>query len=605
MGVKGFLNVIDKNLPTICGPIVSIQGHLVIDGVNLLHSLYQEHHLDWANGGYYARLREIVLEFFGNLQSAGVRPIVVMDGAGIESHLEDVVYRRNRTIGDIPENIKKAHTSQGREQTRHFLPILSRDTFVHAVKEVSGVSLICADSKANMTVVRLANHYGCPALANDTNYCVFDVQGGVIFPKYLTLGQGVCTAFVFDRNRFFRGHFKLNDLSLVFAMVAILGDGADKSVPALYYARSPLQRMVDSQPGVKGGRIWPANVADFLQRFRTMEHFKREINTFRVDPNVKSQLSENCIRAERFYTVSSTISCEDLQDTTTIKCSYPCEVPSPLLRLFRTGDLPNFMMDAIALSKTCLCQQPGDVKQAPVVSIGCQIRIAAYGFASGLMNQRCSQLMVTEYYRNADGAQLQLTYTAHQVNPTCNTRKLMVTNIAQLDEVTRISLAKQTICDILGFSLEAISAFDNDEEQSWMLIVAITHYWANHQRRNRMLPNADLIIRAMVYSFVKCSNQVHDESSRWSQSAPADTFRDPNWIRVYHAALEWQCLYADVVGLNAILMQPFEVPSPACLYDGPTVLHYAVRGGSEGKVQQLPQRERQLYEKLLMAVISA
>ena len=120
MGVKGFLRVIDDNLSTICGPIANIQGRLVIDGVNLLHCLYQEYHLDWANGGYYAKLREIVLEFFGNLQSARVRPIVVMDGAGIEGYVDDVVYRRNRTIGDISENIQKAHTSQGREETRKY-----------------------------------------------------------------------------------------------------------------------------------------------------------------------------------------------------------------------------------------------------------------------------------------------------------------------------------------------------------------------------------------------------------------------------------------------------------------------------------------------------
>ena len=607
MGVKGFLAVLDSNLPSICGPIASIQGRqLVIDGVNLLHSLYQEHHLDWANGGYYVKLREITLEFFGNLQSARVQPIVVMDGAGIESHVQDVVYRRNRTIGDIPENIQKAHTSPNKEETRHFLPILSRATFVNAVKEVSGVTLICADGKANTTVVQLANHYGCPVLANDTNYCIFDVRGGVIFYKYLTLGHGVCTAYVFDRSRFFQAHLKLNDLSLVFAMVAILGDGADKSVPGLYYIRSPLQRMIDNQPEVQGGRNWPLNVAQFLHRFGTMERFKREISTFRLDTNIKTQLSENCTRAVRFYTVSFTKSCEALQDTTSIKCSYPCDVPSPLLQQFRNGVLPDFMMDAIALGQTCLCQQPGDVKQTPVVTIGCPIRVAAYGFAGGLMDQRRSAGIITEYYRNTDGAQAQLAYTAHQVNPICNTRELMVTNIAQLDEDTRISLAKQTICTILGCSLEAISTFNNDAEKSWMLVVAMTHFWAEQQLRNRMLPNADLVIRAMVYSFVKCSSQVQDESSRWSHSpSPADTFGDRNWIRAYHAALEWQCLYADTVGLNAILMQPFEVPSPACLYDGPTVLHYAVRGGIEAKVQQLTRKEKQLYEKLLTTVTSA
>ena len=182
----------------------------MIDGVNLLHLLYRKHHLDWANGGCYVKLREIVLEFFGNLQSASVQPIIVMDGAGIESHLEDTVYRRNRSVGDVHENLQKAHTVGSRAETRHFLPILSRATFENAVKELSGVSLVRADGKGNMTVVKLANHYGCPVLTNDTNYCVFDVQGGVIFDEYLTQEHGLCTAFVFNRNRFFLSHFNLN-----------------------------------------------------------------------------------------------------------------------------------------------------------------------------------------------------------------------------------------------------------------------------------------------------------------------------------------------------------------------------------------------------------
>ena len=561
MGVKGLGAVIDKTLQSICGPVVSVQGRLVIDGGNLLHELYREHHLDWANGGCYPKLHEVTVEFFRNLQSAGVQPIVVIDGAGVESDLQDVFYRRNRSIGDIPECIKKAHASQdSHRETRHFLPMLSRVMFVKAVKEVSGVSLFYADGRANTTAVKLANHYGCPVLGDDTNYCVFDVRGGIILYKYFNTGSGSCTAHIIQRGRLFQGHFKLNDLSLVFAMVGILGDGGDKSIPGLYYGRSDLQRMIANQPGVEGRRNWPLNVSQFLCKFRNLEHFKREISTFRLEASIKSQLSSNCVKAEKQYTVSSTLSCEAIQENSTIQCSYPCQVPSPLLRQFRNGDLPNFIMDVIALGKTCLCQQVGDVKQAPVVTLGRPIREAAYGFASGLMDRHSSR-SITEYHRNAVGAQQKLSYSAHEVNPTCSTRELMVTNIGQLSEESRISLAKQTICAIFGCNWEEISVFDNDEERSWTIIVALTQFWARHQLRNRLLPNADLVIRSLVYSFVRCSSRAQGED--YQQPQPhhlPDTFRDPNWIRVYHAALEWQCLYADTVGLNACLL--YTSPSP-------------------------------------------
>ena len=59
-----------------------------------------------------------------------------------------------------------------------------------------------------------------------------------------------------------------------------------------------------------------------------------------------------------------------------MKCSYPYDAPSPLSRQFHNGDHPDFMMDAIAVGQTCLCHQPGDVKQTPVVTIGCPICVA-------------------------------------------------------------------------------------------------------------------------------------------------------------------------------------------------------------------------------------
>ena len=40
------------------------------------------------------------------------------------------------------------------------------------------------------------------------------------------------------------------------AMVAMLGDGSDKSVPGLYYNWSALKTMIDRQLRVEGGQNW-------------------------------------------------------------------------------------------------------------------------------------------------------------------------------------------------------------------------------------------------------------------------------------------------------------------------------------------------------------
>ena len=606
MGIKGLQTVIDDNLHLICGPAETVQGELVIDGVNLLHELYLQHHLDWANGGCYAELRQITIEFFANLKSAGVRPTVVIDGAGIESHLKDKVYRRNLSIGDIPGCIQRAHTPGHVGETRHFLPELSRMTFVSAVKEAGDIPLYFTDGKANTTAVMLANNYHCPVLGNDTNYCVFDIHSGVILYKHLNINVSThtCTAHVVQRGHLFQGFFNLNDHSLAFAMIAMLGDGGPE-LPDLYCARSELQHMIDSQPGIDYAhhreQDRPINVAKFLESFGSLQEFESRVSRFRLSDKCKSQLTGSCAKAERRYTISLSMSREFLQNNTIIQCSLPCELPPPLLRQFRNGDLPDFLIDAIALGRTYLCQQVGDVNQPPVVVLGCPVREAAYGFARKLMNKRSSKSII-EYHRNAFGATRGLNYSEHQTEPDHSTRKrLGVTKIAELNEEHRKRLARQAICTVFGCTWEDIGVFDNDREESWMLIVAMTRFWVRHQLVQQ-LPLADHVIRSLVYSFVRCSSRVRGEGHQQPHHLP-DTFGHPNWIRVYHAALEWQCLYADTVGLNAILMQPFEVPSPACLYDGQIVLHYAVRDGVEAQVGQLSQQERQLYDKLLTAII--
>ncbi len=208
MGIKGLQTTIENNLDLICGSAQKIQGRLVIDGVNVLHELYLHHNLDWANGGCYLKVHEVTVGFFDNLQKAGVRPIVIMDGAGIESHLQDKVYRRNLSISKIPACIERVHTPgySHESESRHFHPELSRMTFVTAVKELSSVPLYFADGKANTTVVKLTNYYGCPVLGNDTKYCIFNVYNGVILYRHLKLdlSTNTCTAHVTERGRPFQ-----------------------------------------------------------------------------------------------------------------------------------------------------------------------------------------------------------------------------------------------------------------------------------------------------------------------------------------------------------------------------------------------------------------
>lgn len=85
-----------------------------------------------------------------------------------------------------------------------------------------------ADGKATRTIVRLANYYHCSMLTNSSNYCVSEVAGGVIFFKHFD--ENSCEAIIFEQERLVK-FCGLSNPDLVYAIVAILGDGSDTSIP--------------------------------------------------------------------------------------------------------------------------------------------------------------------------------------------------------------------------------------------------------------------------------------------------------------------------------------------------------------------------------------
>ena len=80
----------------------------------------------------------------------------------------------------------------------------------------------------------LVNHYCCPVLTNSTNYCVSGIAGGVIIVKHLDIIA--CKATVYKQTELV--HFlQLCNPDLIFAIVAILGDGSETTLPYLYHGR--------------------------------------------------------------------------------------------------------------------------------------------------------------------------------------------------------------------------------------------------------------------------------------------------------------------------------------------------------------------------------
>ena len=595
MGIQGLLKLIDDNLHACCvrQQLSGAGTRIVVDGSNVLHELYRQHKLDWANGGEYSEQRRVTVDFFNALQQNGARAIVVMDGGGVDSNFSDVAYRRNRSIVTVPQSLREEHQNlrrDSRRDSRHVLPTLSRIVFAETVEELD-IPLYVADGKAIATAVRLANHYNCPVLGNDTNYCVCNLRAGFIHYQYVELRDTHVSVF---HRRSFAQHFGLRDPNLCLAITALLGDGGDMSVPYLYHGA--IKRFLE--PQAYEGEYRLMTVIRYLNTFRSFQQFKDNIRTMPFGRKPKEALQGNCQKAEMLYSIPTTMSCEDLRESTEIKCLAACDLPKFLLQRYRKGHMDNLVVDIPALGSCLLSYQVGDPKLPPVVEIGRPIRKFFYGLLSPLMG---GDRKVVEFHRNKEVRdERELKYEGHTVTPICDQfQDISAANIEMVTKDERESLAKDAICSVLHCPLAVVAEFDNWEESGWMLVVAATRYWATNRLVHSLVPNHSQLVKSLVFSFVSCA-------SRHPSPIVEDGYEKPHWLRAYHAYLQWQLVYFDLLNLNQLLMEPFESKSPSLLFNGPMVLYYATHESPDlldTMIYKMNHENRKLFKKLFTAIL--
>lgn len=598
MGIQGLLRLINENKEAFCTEPRCLRGELVVDGYGVLHMLYEVHNLDWANGGCYAQQHKITVDYFEALVRAGVKPIVVVDGGGCAVQHNDTVYRRKKDIKNLPDQLVMHHEKLQKLQASHIVPIMAREVFISSLRE-KNIDVYVADGKATKTIVCLANYYRCPILTNTTNYCVCDVAGGVVFFEHLDIKT--CKSNIYEQTRLVE-FCKLRNPDLVYAIVAIVGDGSDTSVPYFYHGR--IKRQIEGH--IMGtdlrGRSKFLNVADFLRvkKFPSFGDFKSSLRSLNFGRQWESLL-ENCQKAEKVYNYSSAnkLSTDELNVSTTIKCSQPCDLPISVLQSYRSGTFPVLIINAITLGECVLEQVVGDQQQPPPSMLGLPVRQLMYGLASSLMKEE-DQAAIKEFHRSINGS---LVYEAHNVTPTCKCKELSITNLSSLDEKSRTEMAVQAICEVLECPEDIVQTLDNETDKSLIIAAMVTHFWAKHLIQKEPMPYPNQLIKALVVNFF--FNLSDPEAHR--QSVIDDSkFSDPNWVKVYHALLEWQGLYRDVCSLNFMLLQPLTTLPSSYLFDGPLIFFLALHPSPQiidTYVSKLDPKKAAQYVKILELVI--
>lgn len=184
MGLKGFTTFVDDNSELLLTHVNISDTKIIIDGSNLMYFIYRVFRYNSRFGGDYNEYRQTVDYFFQNLKTCKITPIIVMDGCqNIDnSKLNTSIKRHDQKLKLCYYSVHNKRMCD--QQTP--IPLLLKQEFRASLKRNSVIN-ISSNFEADDDIVKMANHFHCPLLSNDSDFFVYDLASGLILLDYMDL----------------------------------------------------------------------------------------------------------------------------------------------------------------------------------------------------------------------------------------------------------------------------------------------------------------------------------------------------------------------------------------------------------------------------------
>nr|XP_031533206.1 protein asteroid homolog 1 isoform X2 [Vicugna pacos] len=171
MGIRGLMSFVEDHSNEFFTDLKLRDTKIIIDGYALFHRLCFNSDLDLRYGGDYDSFADVVQKFFESLFACKICPYVVLDGGC------DISDKKLTTLKDrAREKIQMAHSlSVG--GGGYVCPLLIREVFIQVLNRLQ-VPFVQCFSEADRDIMTLANHWNCPVLSSDSDFCIFDLKGG-------------------------------------------------------------------------------------------------------------------------------------------------------------------------------------------------------------------------------------------------------------------------------------------------------------------------------------------------------------------------------------------------------------------------------------------
>lgn len=174
MGVRGLSSFLHEN-PQFFKPHKLHNCCVIVDGDNLMHSIYFSDKIDVICGGDYDKYAKSVRKYFWMFLECSVKPVVVFDGGYDKSgkKLKTIYKRTNDRLSSVKD------IAQSKSFHECLLPILAREVFISVLIDLY-IHFVVSDYEADEQIAVLANSFKCPVISADSDFYIFDLHLGFI-----------------------------------------------------------------------------------------------------------------------------------------------------------------------------------------------------------------------------------------------------------------------------------------------------------------------------------------------------------------------------------------------------------------------------------------
>ena len=545
MGIKCLETLVKEHYPSEKWRTITPRGKLVLDGMSISRTTASRK-FDWIYGGQYWEFRDYFIRFFKGLRYSGIDPIVIFDGVDYNRE------KRETILGRMKQKVNNVfNTFYMTTDTDSVIPIFTDIVFCEILKEL-GVEFIFADGDADRDTARIANHYNCPVVANDSDYFIFNLKAGYIPLDCLYWDQQPVKAKLYERDRFAYKFYFDHNPDLIYLIPAIMGnDFIDKvESPSLerdIEATKKRARRIGTQ--IKEQRKDDKlGILYYISIFTTVADLK--IHLSKISSDVATRIIKNYKKAREIYDIGE-ISRTELVECIELKTASRAPIPDTIKQEYRKGCFSISVMEVLVLNEYLAPVMIDNPHDYTATRIGKHIR-------------KCIYMILSPYLSRPVVTETTITKDPHPRHETVSWTDASHLNLPSIDDVMHLGKDQRVelLYKVMETPLEVQMIFT---ESKWKLVAVSLHYWSQHAH-----PDIHLI-EALVLCFIRCS---FDETVCPSNKVP-DHREHGKWLEALHTFAQWSCTYYDALRLNNVLMNPLPFMSPALLFNGKLIMHYA------------------------------